>query len=239
MRIRTRMLALVAASLTVVGLGLAGRAAAHDWLGECRVNFDNEFALEHVYAQARTTFGVRTGLAPTGETETCDPGVHGTCWLYRHRCFSNYINLDDMTYGHVHLSFEDPSLTCFADPGDGAGAGFGRMSGATCVPVNWGSEPRYLQSHRPDHWMRIWLENRVTHEPTVFDLPEIYVSGDKAIQLWFKRTDGSWWCWEELGPRKRWQLEEWAHDLVEVRIRGSASAGSAGAYTIRSFTVRD
>jgi hypothetical protein len=239
MRNRPRTLTLVAAALGVVGLGLAGRAAAHSWLGECRVYFDNEFALEHSYAQARTTFALRTGSSPTGEPEVCDTAVHQACWVYRHRCFSNYINVDDMTYGHFHLSFEDPDLTCFADPGDGGGAGFGRMSGSACIPANWGSEPRYLQSHLPDHWIKIWMEDRVTHQPRVFDLPEIYVSGDKAIQFWFKRTDGSWWCWQELGPRKRWKLEEWAHDLIEVRVRGSAGAGTAGPYTIRGFTVQD
>jgi hypothetical protein len=237
---RPRALALAAPALCVVGLGLAGRAAAHSWLGECRVYFDNEFALEHVYAQARSTFGLRTGLSSTGDTEVCDPAVHQACWLYRHRCFSNYINVDDMTYGHVHLSFEDPSLTCpFADPGDGGGAGFGRMIDGECVPANWGSEPRYLQSHLPDHWIKVWMEDRVTHQPRVFDLSEIHVSGDKAIQFWFKRTDGTWWCWRELGPRKRWKLANWAHDLIEVRIRGAAGAGSAGPYTVRGFTIQD
>jgi hypothetical protein len=109
---------------------------------------------------------------------------------------------------------------------DGGGGGFGRMSGSACIPANWGSEPRYLQSHLPDHWIKIWMEDRVTHQPRVFDLPEIYVSGDKPIQFWFKRTDGTWWCWRELGPRKRWKLAKWAHDLIEVRVRASAGAGT-------------
>jgi len=235
MRIALRPLALGAGLL--LGLAAVRLASAHSWLGTCDVYFDNEFALEHVAAQARGTFAYATGVSPTGDLEQCDPAVHPACWIYRHRCFSNYINVDDMNQGHFHLLFEDPGLTCFVDPGDGAGAGFGRPSGSDCLVVNWGSEPRYLGSHVRDHWIRIWMEDRVNHQPRVFDLPEIYVGGSQAIQLWFKRTDGSWWCWHELGPRTRWKLKQWANDLVEVRVSGAASAG--GPYTLRGFTVQD
>lgn len=242
MTTRSRRYLLGLGASVVLGLALAGIGSAHSWLGECNVYFDNTFALEHVAAQARTTFAFSTGLSGSGDPEPCDTSIHQACWTYRHRCFSNYVNVEDMNYGHFHLSFEDPTLSdpatlCFADPGDGGGAGYGRKSGTNCIPANWGEEPRILQSHVQDHWIKIWMEDRVTHQPRVFDLSRISVGGDKPIRLWFKRTDGSWWCWNQLDPRTRWNLKQWAHDLVEVRIRGTNSG--LGAYTIRGFTMQD
>lgn len=242
MTLNKKMLAVAAACCLVLGAALAKTAVAHNWLGECDVSFDNPFALEHVYAQARTSFSVPTGLSPSGDMEPCDTSAHQACWNYRHRCAQNYINVEDMNYGHFHLSFEnaaltDPATMCFADPGDGYGSGFGKKSGSNCLPVNWGAEPRYLQSHWQDHWIKVWMEDRVSHQPRVFDMSEIYVGGTEPIQFWFKRADGTWYCWRELGPRKRWRIKQWAHDMVEVRIRGVSDG--AGPYTIRGFRVQD
>lgn len=242
MKANRRILMLPLGLSLLFGVSVSKAAIAHDWLGECTVNFDNPFALEHLASQARSTFAFPTGLSAAGKPEPCDTSAHEACWTYRHRCAQNYVNVDDMSYGHFHLSFEDPTLSdpaalCFADPGDGGGSGFGRKSGSECVPANWGAEPRILQSHVQDHWVKVWLEDRVTHVPKVFDMSEIYVGGDVPIQLWFKRTDGTWHCWKELGPGTRWKLKQWAHDLVEVRIRGAS--GGAGPYTIRSFKIQD
>ena len=237
MNARRSVIALVAASSVLVGFTAASRATIHSWLGDCDVYFDNEFALENVHAQARTTFAYPTGLASGGGTEPCNESVHLACWTYRHRCHLNYVNVESITYGHVHLSFEDPNLTCFVDPGDGGGTGFGRPSGSSCVAANWGEEPRILQSHDQNHWIRIFVESSVDDEPKVFDMPEIYVGGDKPIQLWIKHVDGTWHCWRELAPRTRWDLDEWAHDLIEVRMRGANSG--LGADTIRGFTILD
>lgn len=233
---RFRLLALtVAAALWLFGSTRTARA--HAWLGECVVDFDNTFALTWVLAQARATFAVPTGMSPSGDLEACDPTRHIACWTYRHRCFRNYINVAPMNYGHFHLSFEDPSLTCFADPGDGYGAGFGTPSGGGCVAADWRHEDRILQSHTQDHWIKIWLEDRVTHTPRVFDIPYIWVAGDKPIKFYFKKTDGSWWVWNKLDPGFIWFLGNWAFNVMEVRIRGSGEG--LQAYTIGSFVIRD
>lgn len=84
-------------------------AEAHDWLGDCVVDFDNTFALTYIYGQARGNFGYPTGIDNSGELQPCN-ATHQACWTYRHRCFGNYINVDDMTYGHIHLVFDSPSL---------------------------------------------------------------------------------------------------------------------------------
>ena len=112
-------------------------AEAHDWLGDCVVDFDNTFALTYIYGQARGNFGYPTGIDNSGELQPCN-ATHQACWTYRHRCFGNYINVDDMTYGHIHLVFDSPSLLtpCFVDPGDGPGAGFGRNVGDDCIAAS-------------------------------------------------------------------------------------------------------
>ena len=131
---------LLCVTVILGGLLLASTPAnAHDWLGDCVVDFDNTFALTYIYGQARGNFGYPTGIDNSGELQTCN-ATHQACWTYRHRCFGNYINVDDMTYGHIHLVFDSPSLLtpCFVDPGDGPGAGFGRNVGDDCiVPIGF------------------------------------------------------------------------------------------------------
>lgn len=214
-----------------------GAADAHDWLGTCYVDWDNHFALTNVTAQARTTFAVPTGIGASGQREPCNDG-HAACWTYRHRCFNDYINVEPMNYGHFHLSFEDPDMDCFTpDPGDGLGGGFGRGTPASCPVVDWSEERRVMNSHVLDHWIKIWLEDRVSHAPRVFDLPWIWVAGDQPIQFWFKKTDGSWWYWSELNHSTIWNVSKWVHDVVEVRIRGASSG--FGPYTLNGFYIQD
>lgn len=112
----------------VLALACAGQVRAHDWLAECRIRFDNEFALTWVYLNARGTFAAHTGVYPSGDAEVCNAS-HAACSTYRERCGSRgYVNVEEAPtgrHGHIHLMFEDSTLTCFADP-DGLGAGYGR-----------------------------------------------------------------------------------------------------------------
>ena len=84
---------------------------AHNYTGECLVDFDNEFALSNIFEQARDNFGKST--SSNGE-EVCDPRVPEGCYTYRHRCGSNYINVESVraegNWDHIHLSFEDLDL---------------------------------------------------------------------------------------------------------------------------------
>lgn len=215
-----------------------GTAGAHDWLGDCVIDFNNTFALTNIYAQARGNFGYSTGINASGDLELCDPSTHSACWTYRHRCFGNYINVEDMTYGHIHLTFESPSLLapCFVDPGDGYGAGYGRPVGDDCLAADWIHEPRKLGTHGKDHWIKIWMEDRVTHLPRVFDMPIIRVEGTQPIQFWFRKVDGSWWYWSNLAPNP-WLVGGWVREVTEVRIRGAQAA--TGPYFIGAFSILD
>lgn len=222
------MLALIAAG----GLRIAP-ASAHAWLAECNIAFDNEFALTWNYAQARGTFAQHTGISATGDPEVCDPSTHIACWTYRERCGSRgYVNVQEApigAYGHFHLMFEDPTLTCFADPGDGLGAGFGRGTFSSCTAANWKREPRFAAGHTATHFMRVWIDDRVTHLPRIFDVASIRIRGPADGQVWFRKADGSWWYWARLAPG-RWNISGWAWEITDLYIRAASGAGTSVSF---------
>ena len=206
---------------------------AHSWLAECDIAFDNEFALRWNYVQARGTFAQHTGLSSEGEPEVCDSDEHIACWTYRERCGSRgYVNVQEAPlgrYNHFHLMFEDASLTCFADSGDGLGAGFGREAGSGCVAADWKEEPRFAAGHEATHFMRVWVEDRVSHEPRSFDIASIRILGPADGQVWFKKTDNSWWYWPRLGPG-RWNLSAWTWDITDLYVRAADGEGTSVAF---------
>ena len=206
---------------------------AHPWLAECDIAFDNEFALRWNYSEARATFAVHTGLSDEGEAEVCDSDEHIACWTYRERCGSRgYVNVQEAPigrYNHFHLMFEDASLACFADPGDGLGAGYGRQTGSGCVAADWKKEPRFAAGHEPTHFMRVWVEDRVTHDPRSFDVASIRILGPADGQVWFKKTDNSWWYWPRLTPG-RWNLSAWAWDITDLYVRSADDGGTSVSF---------
>jgi hypothetical protein len=206
---------------------------------QCLVNFDDEAALEHTFAQARTTLAFRTGRIGFGPLQMCDPSKHSDCWAYRQRCSKHDVNLDTIGQTHFHLSME-AGIECYTlpDPGDGLGRGFGKLVEFKCTEVDWAKTPRVLSSHDQNQWIKIWVGNAESHTPTYFDMESITVLPDKAIQLWFKKRDGSWWFWPELAAGSTWIVREHVRDVSEIRIRGS-KAGRASSYLIGSFVLRD
>lgn len=212
---------------------IASTANAHSWLAECNIGFDNEFALRTTYAQARATFASHTGLSESGESEVCDPDQHVACWTYRQRCGSRgYVNVQEAPlgkYNHFHLSFEDASLTCFAEGDDGLGSGFGRESGSNCVAADWKNEPRVAAGHEAKHFMRVWVEDRVTHQPRIFDVASIRILGPADGEVWFRKADGSWWYWPRLGPG-RWNLSAWAWEIRDLYVRAADGEGTSVSF---------
>jgi hypothetical protein len=225
------LLAVTAAVLSVA----CPAAHAHDWLAECTIAFANEFALTWNYAQARGTFAQHTGLGASGEPEVCDPEKHLACWTYRERCGSRgYVNVEEAPlgrYGHFHLMFEDPALACFAAPvpDDGLGAGFGRGSFASCTAADWKREPRFAAGHTETHFMRLWVEDRVSHAPRVFDVASIRIRGPADGQVWFRKSDGSWWYWPRLGPGQ-WNLSAWTWEITDLYVRAAEGEGTSVAF---------
>lgn len=227
---------IVAISRLLIATGLLTlsiAADAHSWLKQCSIGFDNKFALTHVLANARATFAMHTGIS-NGSYEVCDPQKHQACWTYRERCGSRgYVRVQEAPigkYNHFHLSFEDSSLTCFADNGDGLGSGFGRPGpGGSCIAADWKNEPRFAAGHTPDHLMHIWVEDRVTHQPRVFDVASIRVRGTMNAQIWFRKSDGQWFYWPSLAPG-RWNLSGYTWNITDVMIRAANGSGTSVSF---------
>jgi hypothetical protein len=190
------------------------RVGSQNVLGECALTFDDAAALGAIPDQAAGTFAAS----------------------YRMGCSSHSLNVEPGNWPHFHLVFEDPAIgECFAE--DNGINGLGKIVGGQCVAPDWDHEPRYLVSHKEDKWTKIWLEDGSSHQPRAFDLRRIHVggSGSPAIQLWFREQDGDWWFWSSLKAGKNWKVEQWAKNVMEVRIRTAAS--SSGPYTIRNAYV--
>jgi hypothetical protein len=246
--------------IALIFLWLAPDSRAHSWLAECTISFSNEFALTWVYGQARATFASSTGLSSSGQPELCDPARHGACWTYRERCGSRgYVNveekprlvkrkiptnqpgkykvvIDEVRYGHFHLGFENPT-DCFADGGDGLGVGFGRMSGANCIALDWKREPRIAMTHDSSQPLRIWVEDNATHAARLFDVASITVRDTVAVQLWYKAAeDGSWYGWHRLAPGVH-DISGWTWEITEMVV--SAAAGETGPIAVDNIVVRN
>jgi hypothetical protein len=225
-----KIAAFIGFSLLLIG----APAQAHVWLDECKIQFDNEFALTWVHVNARATFAVHTGLNGSGQTEACNAS-HLACWTYRERCgIRGYVNVEEApvgTYNHFHLMFEDAALSagpCFVDP-DGRGAGYGRPSGSGCTAADWKHEPRFAAGHTSDHFMKVWIEDRVTHDPRIFDIASIRVRGPAAAEIWFQKSDNSWWYWPSLAAN-RWNLSAYTVDIKALYVKAAAGSGTSVSF---------
>lgn len=229
-----------------IGMGLllhGATAGAHNNTGQCTVAFDNHFALTNTYINARYTFAFSTAFNSAGKLDTCaNAQFPGVCWTYRHRCATNYVNVEDISgIGHFHLLFTDPAFdpVCFVDPGDGYGAGNGKMVGTSCLLPDWTREPRKTSHHFGNSWLSIKM-----HPPgsmatqTVFDLARIHIGGTVPIQLWFHSTiDGGWYGWSSMAPNN-WNTLASSHDIDEVQI-SNASGDPHDSYEIDDFDILD
>lgn len=225
----------------VIAAGLLASAPSSGLaqVGQCLVNFDNLFALTNTYAQARSTFAVPTAAGPEGGLRQCaDNDV--ACWIFRHRCVRNYVELEDASnYNHFHLSFTDPGFsgTCgFEDPRDGFGAGMKKRVGEACVTPDWAREPRMVNTHDNAHWLRFWMSDPETRAPAVFGMQTIRIGDWAPVELWFHNTDDEWWYWDELAPNW-WDVSRWMQNVDEVRFR--AADGSLMPVAIEDFQIID
>lgn len=216
-------------------------ASAHNYTGQCTVNFDNTFALTNVYANARMTFANKSAINSSGRIDLCqNAATPGVCWYYRHRCATNYVNVEEISgYGHYHLSFTgagfDP-LCDFGDPGDGYGSGFKKTVGASCVIPNWSSEPRVLDAHDGAQWFSIQMHpSSSMTTKKVFDLARLRIGGTQNVQVWFHSTvDGNWYGWPSMAPNN-WNTLASSHDIDEVQISGSSGL----SFKIEDFDILD
>ena len=218
----------------------ASSAQAHNWLGQCTVDFDNLFALTNVIGNARGTFASRTRTTASGPENCSDPN-DSSCFIYRHRCFNDYVHVDELNgYNHFHLIFESPELSSpcdfvAPDPDDGFGLGYAKLVGSECTVPDWKQEPRYLVAHTYEHWIRIRLNSQAGVQ-RVFDMPRIHFGGTSNVWVRFQRTDHSWWGWYSLAPGN-YDMSAWIHDVYEVHVRSASD--TASPVTLLDFDILD
>lgn len=204
--------------LLVLGMAsvLSGPTRSQNSLGECGIDFDDASAIAALSNDARETFA-------------WEP--------YRQTCGNHIVNVEALTHGHVHLSFEDQTIDCYGWIGPGNAFAAGKSTGSNCTAVDWVNEPREMHSHQQGHWIRIWMEDANSHQPRPFDITRIHVGPGHPIQLWFRTQDGTWWCWSDLDDAETWKIGKWVKNVTEVRIRGAATG--PGPYLIRNFMAKE
>jgi hypothetical protein len=131
-------------------------------------------------------------------------------------------------YNHYHLMYEKGPY-CIP-----AGGSYGYSSGGSCVNVpDPATEPRYLASHHGSQWVRIYVYKSGVAEMT-FDFKSIKVKGPQGIKLYFRKANGSWLHWNNLGTGT-WNVAPYAAGIKEILIR--ASGNSASSYSFDNIKV--
>ena len=105
-----------------------------------------------------------------------------------------------------------------------------------CVNPDWVREPRLVNTHWPDHWVRIEMEDQYTREPTLFAMQTIRLGGAGPVQLWFHNSRDEWWYWDELAPNW-WDVSRWMQDVDGVYAR--TADGYDSVISIEDFHLRD
>jgi hypothetical protein len=199
-------------------------------------DFADPSALTTLNGQARATFAVWTtwGSGPGGVTSCPTPGDWVNCWVYwqpEPAGGSTYaaLRVEPYVQSHYHLGFDDSTLTCFVDPGDGGGTGFGRPSGGSCIAPNWAYEGRTgPAAHLAGEWYYVtvetWNNSLGSQGYRLFDLESFVVTSEDPVDLWVLWFDGFWYVLEDLPPGYN-DVSWWAYSVSDVMI------GSDTTYT--------
>jgi hypothetical protein len=153
----------------------------------------------------------------------------GSGWVHvKENDVARYGSSWGSSYNHYHLMYEKGAY-CITGNG-----GWGYLSGNSCIAIaDPALEPRYLASHYGNQWIRIYVYKSGVPEMT-FDFKSIRVKGTQGIKLWFRKADGSWWYWSNLGPGT-WNVAPYAAGIREILIR--ASNNSTSSYSFDDVVV--
>lgn len=233
-------------ALTAVAVALSATPLAYASTS-ININFNDSTALYWLYGQARSTFAVPSSDGG-GYAVSCSGGEAAGCWEYAQPTYDAannfywfYVYDWNSTTGtgasHYHLLFEDWSIgTCFYDPHDGLGAGFGRSVNGTCQGVDWTTSNRYLSTHQMDDWIQTWPDAWRQFKPSA-----MVNYSSVPIQIWVLATDGNWYFADNLtGPGAKQNLYNIANNQpaweVDVGVASSYSGGSP--FEIDNFYIQ-
>lgn len=194
----------------------------------CTVNFDGYHWLEVLPQSAGNTFATSPFYI-----EGCGVGYGGTQaagpWVHvRENDVARYGANWGSSFNHYHLLYEN-GVFCIP-----AGGSYGYMSGGGCVAVpDPATEPRYLAAHHGSQWIRIYVNESGVAERT-FDFKKIQVKGAQGIKLYFRKANGNWLHWNNLGTGT-WNVAPYAAGIREILI--SAAGGSTSSYSFDNVDV--
>lgn len=173
-------------------------------MATCTVTFANAFSLLFLPNTAADTFAL-------------DPWWIESCGFY-----TTSIRVEPVApYEHFHLSFEDPTITCY----DLDANGLGRMINGECVaPDAYYLEPRYLQTHLPDESVRIWVYQQ--GHPVWFNLENIRIKGQTPARLRYRYEGEETWHSLMLNPGYV-TLPNALQAVIEVELRAWNASGAS------------
>jgi hypothetical protein len=170
------------------------------------VDFNDQMALTIIPDQAKNTFAT----APFYIQQV------GNAWIHvKENNGAGYNPSFTSSYNHYHLSYQNftPCIT--------GGGEFGKPSGGSCVNINPVLEPRKLDTHYGNQWIKIYAYDYDSPQRT-FDLLGIKVTNG-PIQLWFKKKNGGWFKWSSLGTGT-WNTSAYSTEIMQVLISGTGSS---------------
>lgn len=170
------------------------------------VDFNDQMALTIIPDQAKSTFAT----SPFYIQQV------GNAWIHvKENNGAGYNPAFTSSYNHYHLSYQNfaPCIT--------SGGQFGKPSGSSCVNINPVLEPRKLDTHYGNQWIKIYAYDYDSPQRT-FDLLGIKVTNG-PIQLWFKKKSGGWLKWSSLGTGT-WNLSAYSTEITQVLIAGTGSS---------------
>ena len=182
------------------------------------VDFDDEMALMIIPDQAKFTFA----SAPYYIQKV------GNAWVHvKENDGSGYNSAFTSNHKHYHLSYDGEfCITPNGKPG--------KIINGNCVEIaNPVKEPRSLNTHDEDQWIKIYAYDYNSSQ-RVFDLLSIKFT-DGPIQLWFKKDGVGWLRWSSLGTGT-WNLSSYCTDITQVLI--SASNGTYGTVGFDNVKVK-
>lgn len=180
------------------------------------VDFDDEMALTILPDNAANTFA----YAPFYIQQV------GTAWVHvKENNSGNYKPRFMSNYKHFHLSYQNFE-PCFIN------GKFGKPSGNSCASINPVKEPRVLNTHDGDHWIKIYAYDYSSSSRT-FDLLSIKVTNG-PIQLWFKKSNGDWLHWSSIGTGT-WNLSAYCTSIKEVLISSTGNETTIGFDRVKVF----
>ncbi len=157
----------------------------------------------------------------------------GSGWVHvKENDTARYGSAWGSNYAHYHLMYEAGPFCLPA--GNNYGYQLNIFGQSICVPVQEpATMPRYLASHHGTQWIRIYVYKSGVPEMN-FDFRSIRVRGTQGIKLYFRKADGNWLHWNNLGPGT-WNTAPYCTGIREVLLR--ASNDSPNSYSIDDIAV--